>query len=88
VTIHGGGFSPTENAVYFGQGYVPHLRSADGATLVFVVPASLEPACRFATPPCRIVSIATPAGIFQVAVVNSNGVSNPAGFAVVPSAQP
>ena len=88
VTIRGGGFSPIENAVYLGQGYIPHLRSADGATLVFVVPASLEPACRFATPPCRIPSIATPAGTFQIAVVNSNGVSNRAGFTVVPSAQP
>ena len=88
VTIRGGGFSPTENAVYLGQGYVPHLRSADGATLAFIVPASLEPACRFSTPPCRTPSIATPAGTFQVAVVNSNGMSNRAGFTVVPSTQP
>jgi hypothetical protein len=88
VTIRGSGFSPTENAVYLGQGYVPHLRSADGTTLAFVVPASLEPACRFATPPCRIPSIATPDGTFQVAVVNGNGMSNRAAFTVVPSAQP
>jgi hypothetical protein len=88
VTIRGSGFSPTENAIYIGEGYVPHLRSADGVSLTFLVPASLEPPCRFATPPCRIVSIATPAGAYQVAVVNSTGVSNRLGFTVVAAGEP
>src|SRR5207248_2251685 len=39
VTIRGGGFSPIENAVYLGQGYIPHLSSAAGATLIVVLPA-------------------------------------------------
>jgi hypothetical protein len=86
VTIRGAGFTPTENAVYFGQGYVPHLASSDGATLVFVVPASLEPPCRFASPPCRLPSIATPPGTYEVAVLNSGGLSNHESFTVPPAA--
>jgi IPT/TIG domain len=83
VTIRGSGFSPTENGVYFGQGYVPHLDSPDGASIVFVVPSSLDPPCAFAGPPCRPPSIAPPAGTYQLAVVNGNGVSNPASFTLV-----
>src|SRR5438067_7545051 len=32
VTISGAGFAPDDNAVHFGTGYIPHLRSPDGST--------------------------------------------------------
>jgi hypothetical protein len=88
VTIRGGGFNPAENAIYLGRGYIPRLYAADGGTLVFVVPASLEPACRYASPPCRSPSVATPPGTYQVAIVTSNGLSNRVDFTVVPSGEP
>ena len=86
VTIRGDGFTPTDNAVYFGRGYVPQLGSPDGVTLVFVVPDSLNPPCLFASPPCRVPSLATPPGTYEVAVANGNGVSNRAAFTVAASA--
>jgi hypothetical protein len=94
VTISGGGFDPTENAIYFGQGYIPSLGSTDGATPVFVVPATLEPACRYASPPCRSPSIITPPGSYEVAIATGNDrgsrldLSNRLNFTVIPTGEP
>ena len=87
VAISGTGFTADDNAILFGMGYIPHLRSLDGATLTFEVPGSLDPACLFVQPiPCRLPSYATRPGTYEVAVSNSNGTSNSASFAVVAGA--
>ncbi len=88
VTISGGAFTSHGNAVYFGAGYIPSLASADGTTLVFTVPGSLDPACLFATPRCLRPSYATQPGTYQLAVNNANGISNQVAFTVVPTGTP
>jgi hypothetical protein len=82
VRVVGAGFSPEGNAVHFGYGYLPDLASPDGATLVFRVPGALDPACLFTRPPCRIVSLATEPGTYEVVVSNAQGASSAASFSV------
>jgi hypothetical protein len=83
VTIGGAGFAPDENAVLFGAGYIPHVRSPDGSSLAFTVPDSLDPECLFAQPfPCRLPSYQTEPGTYDVAVSNANGTSNHLTFEV------
>ncbi len=88
VRISGTGFTPHDNAVHFGAGYVPGLASPDGAAIVFVVPGSLDPACSFAQPRCLLPSHVTQPGTYQVAVSNSNGMSNPMAFTLLASGTP
>jgi len=83
VSISGADFAPDDNAVHFGSGYIPHLRSPDGTTLAFTVPESLDPECLFAQPfPCRLPSYMTQPGTYEVAVGNANGTSNYLAFDV------
>jgi hypothetical protein len=88
VRISGAGFTPRDNAVHFGAGYIPGLPSPDSTTIVFAVPDSLDPACLFAQPRCLLPSVATQPGTYQVAVSNSNGMSNAVTFTTVPRTIP
>ena len=77
VTLTGSGFL-ADNTVLFGSGGVFHVRSDDGAKLVFAVPAALNPPCF--EQGCRILSQFAQPGIYKVSVRNENGVSNAVSF--------
>jgi hypothetical protein len=91
VVISGSGFSATNNIVYFGTGYLPFaLPSADGKTINFTVPSTLQPPM----PPCptgMYCTLAMPApvpvtaGIYPVRVGTPVGGAN---FTVVSSITP
>ena len=84
VTIRGTGFSPANNAVNFGSGYIPNLPSSSSGTIItFTVPQYLSMACAFSTPACLAPSIQTQPGQYNVTVKNAAGVtSNSASFTV------
>ncbi|MDB5188084.1 MAG: hypothetical protein JWO50_604 [Candidatus Kaiserbacteria bacterium] len=81
VTIHGSGFT-SDNTILFGGGAIVHAVSNDGSTLTFTVPSSLDPACRFTSPMCAVLSRQTTPGDYQVSVQNANGTSNAVSFTV------
>ncbi len=76
VTVTGTGFSATNNTVRFGQGVIKNLPATSSTSLTFVVPASINPACLYSTPVCRVVSRMTIPGKYNVAVTNDQGKSS------------
>jgi len=97
VSITGFGFT-SDNTVHFGYGVIMHLPitssiaiacttnpSCHGGinqTIQFVVPSTLDPACRFSTPMCEIASMLTKPGDYNVYVQNTNGTSSAVTFSV------
>lgn len=77
VTIYGAGFTQEGNSVYFGKGVITNLRSTDGMTLSFIVPATLS---GFGNETVGI-------GTYPIFVTNKHGVqSNSLSFAVTATA--
>jgi hypothetical protein len=88
LTISGLGFTPTGNRVRFVKSANPALRgvtggleSADGNTLLFDLPSSVCIACDTGVP-CPDLCFTLDPGDYQVAVTNSNGLSNSLDFIV------
>ncbi len=82
VTIHGSGFTPTQNVVKFGFGYTSYLNSPDGVTLKFYVPSSQDECHPSGTPCYEKKNIPVTAGEYSVTVTNPNGMSNSVTFMV------
>ena len=85
VTITGTGFSGSGNTINFGASAYPNIVSANGTTIVFVVPTATNPPCRNATPPCAIVSALITPGMYDLSVTNGGGTSNSIVFTVTKS---
>ena len=97
VSVTGFGFTD-DNTINFGPGVIMHVpitsriavacttdpscRGGIRETLVFTVPQSLDPACRFTTPQCEIVSRMTTPGTYSVSVSNTAGTSNATAYTV------
>jgi len=82
VSITGTGFTSTGNMVTFGFGGIPNLNSADGKTISFKVPSSMNAGCYYSVPQCLMPAISVVPGQYQVSVKNSNGTSNALTFTV------
>ena len=85
VFIVGSGFTDKDNTVHFGNGVIPNLSSGRNnvfTVLPFVVPTSIDPACRYSTPPCLIPTVLTTPGDYDVSFSNINGQSASLKFTV------
>lgn len=91
VTIQGSGFTASDNTVIFGAGsraypsgsVYPNLTSSNGSTIIFAIPASHDPACKYSRRPCPYADIPVTPGTYGVAVSNVNGQSNTQNFTVI-----
>lgn len=81
IIVTGSGFTAT-NTVHFGYGAIPFLKSDNGTHIVFTVPAVLNPACFYATPPCLSPSQLLRGGGHEIFVSNERGISNTVTFFV------
>ena len=82
LTVTGSGFGTSGNAVRIGGGYLRNLRSTDGSTISFTLPANLE-VCGPGTQVCAAVALEVLPGTYDVAVVSRKGVeSNTASLTV------
>ena len=82
IALSGSGFTPSDNAIRIGAGYLLGVASGDGASLTFTLPATLSP-CPPGTQVCvTLVLLVTP-GTYQVSVVNAKGTSNELAVKVV-----
>ena len=79
VRLSGSGFLE-DNTVLFGAGAGLPAHSDNGATLDFLVPGVVNPACF--DQGCRVLSQGVRAGRYDVSVRNANGVSNALSFTV------
>lgn len=91
VTIHGSGFTATQNAVSFTKSQnagsrkiiIRNIDSIDGTTLRFIVPDQYNPCSNYQDFPCaRGAFIGVPPGSYIVQVRNPNGTSNSLVFTV------
>ncbi|RJQ28452.1 hypothetical protein C4571_03715 [Candidatus Parcubacteria bacterium] len=80
IVLMGSGFTPQGNSINFGtaQRLISNLSSADGKTLLFIIPATL---CISGTV-CPDVVLSQ--GNYDVSVSNKNGLSNAISFSVAP----
>jgi hypothetical protein len=88
VTVTGYGFTPSNNTIRFGAGYINGLNSADGATLHFTVPEgqNLCPPTDThwrAVAPCPGAYPRVTPGSYPISVLNANGTSNSLPFTVI-----
>jgi len=84
ITITGSGFTPTGNSINFGKGFIPNISSL-GDSLSFNVPDGLSPACAFpksGEPACLVPATLTTPGVYDISVLNDNGLSNSITFRV------
>jgi len=85
VTVMGQGFAREGNTLKFGGGYIKNVASADGRTLRFTVPATLDE-CPLASMglgmPCAETHIAVEAGAYAVMLVSASWRSNGLQFKV------
>jgi hypothetical protein len=93
LTINGAGFLPTGNRIDFtGYGSAGEFVSRDGKTIIFEIPDYLNPPCYYyatgSDPACLAVVIQLEPGDYKVVVTNANGISNSAGFTVLPGIIP
>ncbi|HEY5379154.1 MAG TPA: IPT/TIG domain-containing protein, partial [Pseudolabrys sp.] len=90
VTIHGTGFTATDNTILFGDGshaypsgsVHPKHTSSNGTEISFTIPAHFIPACAYSRAPCPFATIPVTPGIYGVAIANANGQSNTQNFTV------
>lgn len=82
VTITGSGFTSERNTVLLGGGALMGLPSQSGVAITFTLPASIDPSCRFTTPPCGAPTQTIGIGSYSLAVQNVNGVSRYVSFEV------
>jgi hypothetical protein len=83
VLLRGSNFTPANNTVQFGRGYLTNLPSFHGGTLIeFRVPEFLNP-CPPDAEACLHVVMSTTPQTYGVIVENSHGRSTPHLFAVV-----
>ena len=92
VTITGNRFTPMNNSVKFGEGYINGLDSSawfigpEGQTqITFTVPDGLTP-CLYnglTMMPCPAMYMQITPGSYSVSVINENGTSNAVNFIVV-----
>jgi hypothetical protein len=82
VIITGTGFTPTDNALKIGVGYLGKLSSADATTIRFDLPSYLG-ACPPGQEVCVALALPLPPGTYKVSVVNANGKSNEVSLVVV-----
>ena len=75
MTITGRGFTPTDNSVRIGAGYVNKLPAVNSTTIRFTLPDYLE-ACPPGQQVCIALALPLPAGTYKVSVINANGTSN------------
>jgi hypothetical protein len=88
VAVTGYGFTPSDNTIRFGAGYINDLNSADGVTLRFTVPEgqNLCPPTDAHSPPVAPCPGAYPRvtpGSYFISVLNTNGTSNSLNFTVI-----
>lgn len=81
ATVHGSGFTATNNTINFGAGAIQNISSSDGATLTFTVPSAVGAACNPGTA-CPMYAIFITPGTYNVSVTNANGTSNTVSFTV------
>jgi len=99
VTIYGSGFivplncypnvcdpiPGSGNTINFGNGVIRDVYSYDGTSLTFQVPSSLTPACYYSQPACKIATVITQPGVYDISVTNANGTSNKLNLTVTSS---
>ncbi len=91
IVVRGYGFT-SDNTIVFtpvnnGAGYIVHVPSYDGVTLMFAVPDGLNPLCFYSNPRCLIATRQTAPGPYTIAVQITNGTSNTASFTVTSNTQ-
>jgi hypothetical protein len=82
VTVVGSSFAAEGNVVRFGQGYIRDLKSSDGSTLTFVVPAGLDLCAPNSTGPCQGALPRVRPGEYEIVVLAVDGASNSIPFTV------
>lgn len=84
VSVLGAGFTSTGNSLHFGQGqaYLNGISSSDGHTLQFILPDIFDN-CTPDGETCWEALVRVQPGIYQVTVINPNGVSNAVSLTVI-----
>lgn len=90
ITVSGSGFTPTDNTVRFGGGFVSGLSSLNGTSLSFILPSTLTvcPGGVGMGVPCLLSGLQVTPGQYQVSVQNANGASNAIPFMVTSNTTP
>jgi hypothetical protein len=82
ITITGSGFTPTDNALKIGAGYVYKLASSDSTSIRLTLPPYLG-VCAPGQEICVALALAMAPGDYKVSVLNANGTSNDVSFQVI-----
>jgi hypothetical protein len=83
VTITGRRFDPKKNRINFAGGVTMNVLSADKKTLVFTIPQTPIPLCRYEPPFCSYVLPDVTPGIYGVTVTTNGRTSNSVDFTVI-----
>ena len=81
VTVHGSGFTKTNNTVMLSGGAISGIESDDGATLAFTVPDAMGAYCAPGMACILLARLVTP-GNYDLSIKNANGDSNAVNFTV------
>ncbi len=81
VTLTGTGFTPTDNALKIGAGYILKLASTDTTTIRLALPSYLG-ACAPGQEVCVALALPMAPGSYKLSVINANGTSNQVAFKV------
>jgi hypothetical protein len=82
ITITGSGFTPTNNTLKIGAGYVYKLSSADSTSIRLALPSYLG-ACPPNQEVCVALALPMAPGDYKLSVINANGTSNQVSFQVI-----
>lgn len=97
ITLTGSGFTSTGNTINLStvndptpaSGVVVRVPAASSTTFTFAFPATLAPACSFATPSCMLIPVRQAApGPYDISVTNANGTSNTIRFSLTAAPEP
>ena len=82
VTLTGTGFTPTDNTLKIGAGYLNKLPSADSTSIRLTLPSYLG-VCAPGQEVCTALALPMAPGTYKVSVINGNGASNAVAFQVI-----
>jgi hypothetical protein len=82
VVITGSGFTPGDNALRVGAGYILKLPSSDSTTIRLTLPSYLG-ACPPGQEVCVALALPLAPGDYKLSVINAHGTSNEVDFRVV-----
>jgi hypothetical protein len=82
VTVTGTGFTPTDNALKIGAGYILHLESTDATSIRVTLPSYLG-VCAPGQEVCVALALPMAPGDYELSVINAHGTSHAVAFHVL-----